>query len=116
MIVISILGILGAVGLTQYMGYADNAKLTLTKNNLRTIYMQQQQYYRDNNGFYSTGVACSNSTSAINTNLFNGSNTLVDTEFYYCVTQTTVDDFLARAQEISGSRSFTINNLNVTNF
>ncbi|MDX1949087.1 MAG: prepilin-type N-terminal cleavage/methylation domain-containing protein [Rickettsiales bacterium] len=116
MIVVAILGVLGAIGIKQYSGYVDNANITNTKNNLRIIFMQQQDYYRKNNQFYASGAACSNATAAINTNLFNGQNSIVDTKFYYCITQTNADNFTARAVENSGSRNFTINNLNVTNF
>lgn len=115
-IALGILSILGAIGIKQYAGYVDSAKVSVVKNNLRTIYMQQQEYYRSNNAYYSSGASCSDTTTAINTNLFNGQNTLVNDGFYYCITQATVDDFSARGVEQSGSRTFTINNLNVTNF
>lgn len=118
MIVVAILGVISAIGIPQYMGYSDNSKITVVKNGLRAVFMQQQDYYRTNNAYYSTGGTCSDSTAGINTNLFSGNNILNnDDGFYYCITQTSVDDFTAQAvEEVSGGRTFTITENNVTNF
>ncbi len=116
MIVVAIMGILAAIGIPQYRGYADNSRTTTVKNNVRNIYMQQQEYYQKNNAYYVSGATCTDSATAINTNLFNGKTILVNDKFTYCITQTTVDDFIARATEISGSRTYTVNQLNQANF
>ena len=49
MIVVAIVGIISAIGIPQYLGYTDSSKISVVKNGLRTIYMQQQDYYRTNN-------------------------------------------------------------------
>ena len=118
MIVLGIIGILGAIGIPQYLGYADNSRTTVVKGFLRTIYLQQQDYYQKNNSYYNTGTTCTDSATAINTNLFSGKTIITNDKFTYCITQSTVDDFVATATEISGGqgRSFTINQLNQTNF
>jgi prepilin-type N-terminal cleavage/methylation domain-containing protein len=117
LISVAIIGVLAAIGIPQYLGYVDNSKTAVVKNNLRAIYMQQQEYLQRNNVYYFTGTTCTSSNSAINTNLFAGQNILTTNEgFYYCITQTTTTDFTARAQESSTTRNFTITNLNVTNF
>lgn len=116
LIVVSIIGILTAVGIPQYIGYVDNANIASVENNLHTIYVGQQEYYRKNNAYYKTGASCTDGAALINTNLFSGQSTIVNNEFTYCIIQTTIDDFTAKATEISGTRSFTINNLNQTNF
>ncbi len=117
LIVVSILGILSIIGIPQYLGYVDNSRATVVKNNLRTIYMQEQGYYRSNNAYYSTGASCADRTSQINTNLFSGKTVLVNDGYYYCITQTTVDNFTARANKTDGSGTFyTVTHLNVTNF
>lgn len=117
-IVLAILGLLAAIGVSKYNGYVDNSRVNLAKNNLRSIYLQQQEYYQKNNAYYRSGTSCSDSASLINTNLFNGSTIIVNNKFTYCITQTTVDDFSAQAVEVSGGlgRTFTINQLNQTNF
>lgn len=118
MIVVTIIGIISAIGIPQYLGYVDSSKLSVVKNGLRLIYMQQKDYYRINNAYYKTGSSCSDSTAAINTNLFSGDSILSANEgFYYCITQTTVDDFTASSVEnTTGGRTFTITDNNVTNF
>jgi prepilin-type N-terminal cleavage/methylation domain-containing protein len=118
MIAVAILGIVAAIGVPQYIGYADNARVSQVKNNLRNIYLQQQEYYQKNSAYYKSGNTCTDSATVINTNLFNGSNIIINDKFTYCITQTTVDNFTATATEMSGGqgRSFTINQLNTTNF
>lgn len=117
MIVVAVLGILSVIGIPQYLGYVDTSRVGVVQNNLRTIFMQQQEYYRNNNAYYSTGVSCSDATDDINADLFSGRTVLVNDGFYYCVTQTTVDNFTARAVETGdGTRNFTVTHLNVTNF
>ena len=115
-IALAIIGIIAAIGVPQYIGYADNARVSQVKNNLRNIYLQQQEYYQKNNAYYNTGVTCTDSATAINTNLFNGSNIVINDKFTYCITQTTVDNFTATATEMSGGqgRTFSINQLNTT--
>ncbi|HCR86567.1 MAG TPA: hypothetical protein DIV86_07825 [Alphaproteobacteria bacterium] len=116
LIVVGLLGIITAIGIPQYIGYVDNSNIGLVKNNLRSIYLAEQEYYRKNNIYYRTGATCTDAASNINTNLFSGQNTISNNDFTYCITQTTTDDFTATASEIDGTRNFTINNLNVTNF
>ena len=117
-ITMGILGIIAAIGVPQYLGYADNARVNTVKNNLRSIYLQQQEYYQKNNAYYKTGASCTDSAAAINTNLFNGKTIIVNDQFTYCITQSTVDDFSAKATEIAGgkNRSFTVKQLNQANF
>jgi prepilin-type N-terminal cleavage/methylation domain-containing protein len=113
-IVVAIIGILSAIGVPQYLGYVDSSNLAVTKNNLRTIFIAQQEYYRKNNAYYKTATTCNDSAALINTNLFAGQTTITNNKFTYCITQTTIDNFSARASEVSGTRYFTINQLNVT--
>lgn len=117
LVVVVILGIIAGIGIPQYTGYVDSTNVVNVQNNLRAIYLQQQDYFLNNNGFYSTGATCNDSAAAINTNLFSGSQVIDNSVGYnFCILQATVSDFDARAEEISGSRVFTINQLNVKNF
>jgi prepilin-type N-terminal cleavage/methylation domain-containing protein len=118
LIVVGIMGVLAAIGVPQYLKYADSSRTTVVKDNLRTIYLQQQEYYQKNNAYYKTGASCNDAASSINTNLFNGKTIIVNDKFTYCITQSTVDDFIAKATEMSGGsgRTYTINQLNQTNF
>lgn len=120
-IVVAILGIIAAIGIPQYIGYTDASRVKTVQSNLRSIYLQQQDYYQRKNAYYATGT-CTSVTdwdeADINTNLFNGSQIIVnDGYFGYCINQGTVDDFTAKAIEKGGqNRTFTIDKLNQTNF
>ena len=52
LIVVSIIGILTAVAVPSYQGYISNSRATVAKNNLRSIYLKQQEYFTDNNVYY----------------------------------------------------------------
>jgi prepilin-type N-terminal cleavage/methylation domain-containing protein len=115
-VVVAIIGILSAIGVPYYIGYTENSENKIVQNNLRAIYMQQQEYYRSNAEYYSTGGTCGDATAAINTNLFDGENMLTNSDFYYCIVQSDVDDFTAQAVNSDSGTNFTINQNNVTNF
>lgn len=116
LIVVAILGIISAIGMPVYVDYVDTSRATVVQNNLRAIYLQQLEYFTNNNAYYSTGATCSDSTTAIHTNLFSGSTVLDNTYYDFCILQTTTTDFTARAEEKSGSNVYTINQNNVTSF
>ncbi len=116
MIALAILGLLAAIGVPQYLGYATNSRQNVAKNNLRSIYLQQQDYYQKNNAYYKTGTSCGDSASAINTNLFSGKTIIVNDKFTYCITQSTTDDFTAKATPTTGTTTYTINQNNQTSW
>ncbi len=117
LVVVAIMGILASIGIPMYIGYADTAKISAVQNNLRSIYLQQQDFFVDNNAFYSTGAACGDFAAALNANLFGGTQVLAADGFNYCVTQAAANDFTAMAVEVGGqARVFTINNTNTANF
>jgi prepilin-type N-terminal cleavage/methylation domain-containing protein len=115
--VVVILSVLSVIGIPIYQGYIDTTNITTVHNNLRSVYLQQQDYFVNNNAYYFTGTSCTDSAAAINTNLFSGTQVLDNAVGYtYCITQSAPTNFIARADEISGSGVLTINELNVTNF
>jgi type IV pilus assembly protein PilE len=116
LIVIAILGILSAIAVPSYMGHIDNTKASVAKDNLRNIYLQQQEYFSDNNIYYSTGAACADSATAINNALFSAQSVLTSGDYNYCILQTTTTDFTAHAQKIDGTADYTIDNNNSVNF
>lgn len=117
-VVVAILGILATIGIPMYLGYADTAKISAVQNNLRSIYLQQQDYFVDNNAYYATGAACGDFGANINTNLFNGTQVLTADGFNYCITQAAdVTVFTAMAVEVGGTgRIYTIDQTNTANF
>ena len=116
LIAVAIIGILVAIAVPQYRGSIDNANLNSAKNNLRAIYMKQQEYLTNNNVYYNTGAACGDSATDINTNLFGGQSIIQDDYFTYCITQTTTTDFTAQATNTSSGATYTIDDSNVTSW
>ncbi len=116
MIVVAIIGILVAVGVPTYQGYLESTRSTNAKNNLRAIYLQQQEYFTENNQYYATGSACTSSASLINVALFAGDEFLQDSHYLYCIVQDNTNSFVAHATALSGKFDYTINNLGQVNF
>ena len=117
LVTVAILGILSAIAVPQYQGYVEGSKATAAQNNLRNIYMQQMEYLTDNNIYYATGTGCTDASSTINTNIFNGDSVLTNDDYNYCINQTTTTDFTAHAQlKTDTSVDYTITNTNAVNF
>lgn len=114
LIAVSILGILTAIAVPQYTGYVSSSRKANAINNLRAIYMKQQEYFTNNNTFYGT-VVCGNDATAINNALFSGQNIVADSYYTYCITPVSGATFTARATLISDTTTFyTIDNNNVS--
>jgi len=107
LIVVAILGIIGAVGVPAYSGYITGAKESTAQNNLRSIYLMEQDY------FYENGVYCVDTC----TNTANGKQSLDESEsspYLYSVTgSATAYEAWAR-KRISGDslKEFKINEKN----
>ncbi len=116
LISVAIIGILTAVAVPQYLGYVNSARVTNAQNNLRAIYLKQQEYFTNNNVYYSPG-ACGDNAAVINTNLFSGQSIVNDTNFTYCITQTVTTDFTAIATKVTDNTVvYTLDYNNVNNF
>jgi type IV pilus assembly protein PilE len=114
LIVVAIIGIITAIAVPQYQGYIQNSRDKVAQNNLRNIYLQQQEYLTDNNTYYSSAATCDDYASDINTNLFAGQQVLTNEYYNYCITQTTTTDFTATAENQASGDTFSITNNNVT--
>ena len=99
LVVVGIMGILAVIGIPQYTGYIDTSRRSVAQNNLRSIYLEQQEYFASNNVYYTTNglnVACTDATAntaAINTNLFAGKSVLKEDGYTYCISQTATSPF-----------------------
>lgn len=114
---VAIIGIISAVAVPSYIGYVQQSRATVAQNNLRAIYLQQKEYYTDNNVYYSTGTSCSDSASIINTNLFAGEQVLTNTYYTYCILQSSTTTFTAHARLITDtSVDYTITETNAVNW
>ena len=115
LIVVAIIGILAGVGIPLYNGYILDSKESVAKNNLRSISLQESDYYSENNEYYWTDNG-NTQTSIINTNLFSGKKVLdEDGHYYYFIgihRNNNVKGFQAYAYPKSGNKGtkFCINN------
>ena len=115
LIVVAIIGILAGVGIPMYNGYILDSKESVAKNNLRSISLQESDYYSENNEYYWTDNG-DTQTSIINTNLFGGKKVLdEDGHYYYFIgihRNNNVKGFQAYAYPKSGNKGtkFCINN------
>ncbi len=117
LLAVAIIGIVSSIAVPSYNGYISSSRATNAKNNLLAIYMKQQEYYTNNNAYYSTGATCGNNASLINTNIFSGQTIISDSYYTYCITQTATTNFTARATLTSNAATFyTIDYNNVKNF
>ena len=53
MVVVAILGILSAVGITSYNGYISSAERNSAQNLMQQISLGQSEFFSDNSNFYS---------------------------------------------------------------
>ena len=115
LIVVAIIGILAGVGIPLYNGYILDSKESVAKNNLRSISLQESDYYSENNEYYWTDSG-NTQTSIINTNLFGGKKVLDEGGHYYYFIgihrNNNVKGFQAYAYPKSGNKGtkFCINN------
>ncbi len=96
LIVVAIIGILGAIGVPMYVGYVNQAEIKDAQNIMQAIYMVQEEYKStdSSNAHYTTtaSATCSpalNQHANINTNLFGGKEQLKtsNSKFLFCIAQ-----------------------------
>ncbi len=115
LLAVAIMGILSAVAIPLYTGYVNTAEAGVAQSHLRSVYLQQQEYFSENGQYYAN-ASCGDNADLINLNLFAGTEAIDDTAYRYCVTQSTPDDFVAQAVPRDAGLTLTINQLNQVNF
>jgi len=92
LIVVAIIAILAAVGIPMYNGYIADSKQQTAQNNLRSIALMEADWFSERNEYYEVGNSAA-STGLINTNLFNGRQTLDvsnDRDYSYFIRRLTI--------------------------
>ena len=95
LIVVAILAVVAAIGIPAYNGYITSTKESVADNNLRSVYLMEQDYYSENGKYYVTPSG--NQTKQINNVLFSGSRTLDEGSDYYYYIQAAGSGYRARA-------------------
>ena len=105
LVVVAIIGILSAVGTVAYNGYIGGAQKKSAESMLQQIALAETEYYSMTGEYYVSGDTCSAdsaSSTAVETNLFDGSE-VIDSEadFNFCVYGSTID-FTVKADNGDG--------------
>ena len=105
LVVVAIIGILAAVGVTSYNGYVFSAKKKSAINVMMQVSLGQIEYYSDNNAYYGpTGSTCSptdETSGNIETNLLGGTDSINKEIGYKMCVVTSTTDYTIIAQEIT---------------
>ena len=114
MITVSLIVILGSIGIPIYKGYLEDSKISLAKQNLHSIYLAETNYFYENNTYYFSGITCGDHNVSIITNLFQGQSLIAKDNFNFCIIKI-ADGYEAVATEINGKNKITIDHLkNIT--
>ena len=112
LIVVVIIGVLAAVGTPIVTVYFQDGRQKAAVNGLRSIYLMQKDYLREEGVYYNAGSG--DQTAKINTELFSGNATLDETGKYkFSIIAVGRDTFKAVAVA-DGQTTVCINNKNKT--
>ena len=90
LVVVAILGVLSAIGVSSYSGYIKSSEKKAAENIMQQVSLGQTEYYSVNGSYYSaTGSNCaatSTTSTAIETNLLGGADVLSsDLTYEMCI-------------------------------
>ena len=109
LVVVAIIGILAAVGVTSYNGYVKSAKKKSAINVMMQISLGQIEYYSDNNAYYGpTGSICSptdETSTFIENNLLGGTDSINKEIGYKMCVVTSTTDYTIIAHQITSDTS-----------
>lgn len=83
LVVVAVIGILGAVGIPLYKGYVDGARKMAAQNGLRSIFLMEKEYYTENQTYY--GTSPGDQTTLINGSLFRSEKVLDGTHYFFAI-------------------------------
>ena len=118
LVVVAIIGILSAIGVVSYSGYADSASKKAAENTLRGISVAQQDYKSSYGTFYQTSGAsgvCSpgvSTTATITNDIFAGTDNLSEQNYFFCLTGNT-SSFTSTAKHKTKTCQITLNEKNI---
>ena len=113
LVVVAILGIIAAIGIVSYNGYVSSAKKRSAENVMQQISLGQTEYYSDNGIYYrnSTSTTCnptSTTSSAIETNLLGGTDSITSEMGYELCVANDATNYKVVAKENGGNCEITM--------
>jgi prepilin-type N-terminal cleavage/methylation domain-containing protein len=112
LVVVAILGVLSAIGISSYSGYVKSSERKAVENIMQQLSLGQTEYYSGNGSYYSaTGSNCSPTSStstAIETNLLGGADAIsADLNYEMCIYSHT-SNYMIKARVKTGTCQITM--------
>lgn len=94
LIVVALIGILSAVSVVSYQGYAWSSKKKAIELSLNGILLAEEEYKSDNGNYYISSGCSNTSYKGIRDELLDGKESLEKDDWQFCTEKRTVDDTL----------------------
>ena len=107
LVVVAILGVLSAIGISSYSGYVKSSERKAVENIMQQMSLGQTEYYSANGSYYSaTGSNCtasSTTSTALETNLLGGADAIsTDLNYEMCIYSHS-SNYMVKAKAKTGS-------------
>ena len=112
LVVVAILGVLSAIGISSYSGYVKSSKRKAVENIMQQMSLGQTEYYSANGSYYSaTGSNCtasSTTSTALETNLLGGADAIsTDLNYEMCIYSHS-SNYMVKAKATTGTCEITM--------
>jgi len=103
LVVVAILGVLSAIGISSYSGYIASSEKKAAENIMQQISLGQTEYYSGNGSYYSASSGnCSpttNTSTAIETKLLGGADVIsADLNYEMCI-ESHASNYMVKAKK-----------------
>ena len=103
LVVVAILGVLSAIGISSYSGYIASSEKKAVENIMQQISLGQTEYYSGNGSYYeassSNCTPSSTTSTAIETNLLGGADAIsADLNYEMCI-QSHASNYMVKAKK-----------------
>ena len=112
LVVVAILGVLSAIGISSYSGYVKSSERKAVENIMQQMSLGQTEYYSGNGSYYSaTGSNCtasSTTSTALETNLLGGADAIIaDLNYEMCIYSHS-SNYIVKAKATTGTCEITM--------
>ena len=112
LVVVAILGVLSAIGISSYSGYIKSSEKKAVENIMQQMSLGQTEYYSANGSYYSaTGSNCtasSTTSTALETNLLGGADAIsTDLNYEMCIYSHS-SNYIVKAKATTGTCEITM--------
>tara|TARA_B110000116_G_C16416576_1_gene394305 strand:- start:183 stop:593 length:411 start_codon:yes stop_codon:yes gene_type:complete len=112
LVVVAILGVLSAIGISSYSGYVKSSEKKAVENIMQQMSLGQTEYYSGNGSYYSaTGSNCtasSTTSTALETNLLGGADSISSDLNYEMCIYLHSSNYMVKAKSKTGTCQITM--------